>query len=107
MLKLMPSLRERKRYLVYEVISKGKLNKNSIIIEINKELNAFIGTLGMAKAGVIMLEQKENKGILRINHDMVDEIKVGLMMIKKIDNENVIVNSIYVSGMLDKAMSEL
>ena len=101
---ILPTLKEKKRYLVYGVISDKKINFDDAKEAVNKAILQFLGELGYAKAGIIILsEWKKNKGILRINHKEVDKVKTALCLIEKINNEAVIVRTIGVSGILKKA----
>ncbi len=108
---LMPSLREKKRYLVFEVISKDKAigfdNVEEAIISAGLKL---IGELGMAKAGVILLKDKWDKdsgrGMLRINNKYVDHIKAAFTFIEQIDGKDVIVRSLGISGIMKKAQEK-
>ncbi len=68
----------------------------------------FLGELGLAKSGVIHIDIfKDNKGILKVSNKFVNELKVSLGLIKNINNQNVIVNTISVSGILNKAEKRL
>jgi len=105
---LMPSLRERKRYLAYEVISNNKFNDaisvNKAILDAAKE---FLGNLGMAHAGILPLNDKwdlkNQRGILRVNNKHVDELKASLIFIKNIQGKEAMVKSVGASGILKKA----
>tara|TARA_Y100000310_G_C20133917_1_gene557113 strand:+ start:193 stop:561 length:369 start_codon:yes stop_codon:yes gene_type:complete len=105
---LLPSLRERKRYLAYEVISKSKFDNavhvNKAILNSAKE---FLGHSGMAKAGILPINDKWNvdsqRGILRVNNKHVDDLKASLVFVKNIDDKDVIVRSVGASGILKKA----
>ena len=105
---VLPSLREKKRYLVFEVISKEKISNFSLVYGtiINCSLQ-FLGRFGVAKAGIIPLENKWNpklqRGIIKIGHKQVDNVKSALMFANKIDNQDVIIRSLGVSGILKKA----
>ena len=101
---LLPTLKERKRYLVFEIVS------NPIKFKIVSEaiwdgVLGYLGTKGTAQAGIWLLNDKynNNKGIIRIGHKYVDDVKASLALIKKIDNTDVIVKSLGVSGILNKA----
>ena len=108
---LLPSLREKKRYLAYEVVSKHKFND---AIHVSKAIldatNDFLGNLGMAKAGILMLNDKWNadmqRGIIRVNNKHVDNLKASLVFIKKIEEKDVIVKSVGASGILRKAQQK-
>lgn len=104
---VLPSLREKKRYLAFEVISKEKIrNVNSVSNAILDYSHQFIGNLGMAKAGIMVLNNKWNsntqRGIIKVSHKHVDAVKSALLFTNKIENTNVIIRSVGVSGILNK-----
>lgn len=105
---LLPSLKERNRYLVFEVISSSKIAFSDVVKKIQAACKSFFGELGMAKAGVFVMPDKwkMNKGIIRLNHDMLDQVKAALTMIKDINGVPVVVQSVGVSGILKKAESK-
>lgn len=105
---LLPSQREKKRYLVFEIISKNKVKPVSEIAKaIWNSILSFTGQKGAAQAGIIMLEDKydisKQKGIIRVNNKMVDMLKSALMLIKEISGEQVAIKSVATSGILKKA----
>ncbi len=105
---LSPSLREKKRYLAFEIISKAKINSyNPVKDAIKAALGETLGVIGMAKAGAILLDDAWNstkqRGLIRINHKYVNDIKFALMKIKKIKNQDIIFRSLGVSGIIKKA----
>ena len=85
---LLPSLKEKKRYMAYEVISKEKLNFNQVKKEIDESLFKYIGLLGTSKAGMQILKEKynDNRGLIRINHKFTDHLKASFTLISKINN---------------------
>ena len=66
-----------------------------------------MGELGMSKAGLRILDDKWNpnlcRGIVKTNHLYVDNLRASLALIDKIENQQVIVRSVGVSGILKKA----
>ncbi|MDD5178071.1 MAG: Rpp14/Pop5 family protein [Candidatus Nanoarchaeia archaeon] len=98
---LIPSLRERKRYVVYEVHSNDRLAnlKDEILSSIRK----FLGSFGLAKAGVQMLDIKNNKGIIKVNNKELNNVKTALILTNKINQKDVYVQPIFVTGLLRKA----
>lgn len=111
---LLPTLKERQRYLVYSVKYGVQLNGNvGKVPRINellvKECVFLMGIFDGAKAGLMNVKYDEDskKGIIRVENTYVNKLKVCLGMINKINNENVNINCIYVSGMLNKAESVL
>ncbi len=105
---ILPSLREKKRYLVFEIISKEKISDfNSVSNGVMKSMLQLLGQLGTAKAGIIMLDNKWNpkaqRGIVKVSNRHVDALKAALAFAHKIDDKEVIFRSIGVSGILKKA----
>ena len=105
---VLPSLREKKRYLAFEIISKsGNYPFLSVKNTILAACNQFLGQLGMAKAGIMVLsdsfDKRKQKGLIKVNNKYVNELKSALTLIKKINNDEVVFKSLGVSGILIKA----
>ncbi|MBT7902870.1 hypothetical protein HN587_03330 [Candidatus Woesearchaeota archaeon] len=105
---LLPSLREKKRYIVYEIISDKPIKDvKSISKAFWRVFSGFLGELGCSEAGIILLEDKYNKknqrGLIRVATKFVDKLKASLAVVEQIDNEDVIVKTIGSSGTLKKA----
>lgn len=108
-MKLLPSLKQKKRYLVFEIISETKFSVLEIQEAVNQALKEFFGQLGLTKASPLFLKEKtkNNKFVIKISHKFVDEGKSALILIKKIKNKPVIIRSIITSGTLKKASTHL
>ena len=65
-------------------------------------IKQFLGELGMSKAGVNILGNSSIKGIIRVNHDYVNEVKTALALINNYNNKEIKVESIKVSGVINK-----
>ncbi len=105
---ILPSLREKKRYLAFNIVSKGKIKDfSSVSKAVWQGMLSFNGTKGAAQAGIWVLPEKYNsslqKGLVRVNHKNVDSLKAGLATIQEIEGMPVVVKSIGVSGSLKKA----
>ncbi len=103
---ILPSLRERKRYLAFEILSNRQIKEFKLVSDaISSSMLRFIGELGMADAGLLFLDDKfkDQKGIIRVNHRYVDELKSALAMVEEIDNQKVLLRSLGLSGILKKA----
>ena len=105
---LSPTLKEKKRYLAFEILSEGKIKAFS---EVSKAIWAsvlqFVGTKGAARLGIKLFSEKYNpeaqRGLIRVVHTGLDELKASLALITSIDQHQVIVRSIGASGILAKA----
>ena len=105
---ILPSLREKKRYLVFELISKNRIEDAVLVSNaIMKYSLQFLGQFGVAKAGIIVLNNKWDsslqRGIIKVSHKSIEALKAALVFACKIENEDVIFRSVGVSGILNKA----
>ncbi len=101
-MKLQPSLRHKKRYIVFEVQGEQPLSMQDVQQEVEKGLLLFLGQLGVAKAEPMFLKEKwkEPRFVLKVAHNWVDEVKSAMILIKRIKNQSVLVRSIITSGTL-------
>jgi ribonuclease P/MRP protein subunit POP5 len=102
---LRPSLKEKKRYVVFEITSEDVIALDDLIKAINNQCLAFMGILQFGKAGILILKNQfqNNKGMIRVCHKYVDYLKMSLLMITEINNKKVNITIKGVSGILKKA----
>ena len=108
MKRILPSLRQKKRYLVFEIVSNKKITSfDAVSKAIWQESLAFLGELGLSKAGIRILnkrfDSKTQRGIIKVNNLYVPHLKSALLMVDKIGNQKAILKSVGVSGILKKA----
>ena len=101
---LLPTLKERKRYILFQITSTEKIEKKIVGDQVRKACLRFLGELGVAKAGVQFLPEtyKGGKGIIRVGHKYVDEVKAALALVKEINGKKVSFNVTKVSGIIDR-----
>ena len=99
----MPSLKEKKRYLVYEVLSEDNFSYNDVKDSVISGFKELFGLDGLSKAGLNFLEYNENKGIVRVSAKGLDMLKASFCFVRKINKQDVVLRSIGVSGILKKA----
>jgi len=122
---LLPTLKEQQRYVVYKLIFDNTNNNNNNYMKdfglihnnILMQCNTMLGIFDGGKAGLISAKYNAGKlsGIIRVSNDYVDKLKLCLGLIKDINYvnsekiliEKVIVDCIYVSGMLNKAVDKM
>jgi len=108
---ILPSLREKKRYLVYEVIANKKFTPKEIEDTIKSSYLGAFGEINLGNAGLIFLNKKFNnkkqKGLIRVNNKEVENLRYSLALIKKIKNSKVIIRSIGCSGIINKTSKYL
>ena len=101
---LKPSMRDNQRYLTYEIISNEGLPRNITNLLIDK-IQSLIGIFDFAKAGIIPVnyDSKIKKGIFKINRNFVDHARSCFVMINELDNTQLIIRTLNVSGMVKNA----
>ena len=104
--KLLPSLKEKKRYVKFSLESEAgsRITKKDVIESINKSCKEFMGEYSCGKAGVEVVENlvESGKGVVRVGSKYVDQVKGALMLINKINGKQVIFKNTKVSGVLGK-----
>jgi ribonuclease P/MRP protein subunit POP5 len=104
---VLPSLREKKRYLAFEVVSKNKIGSfTSVSRAVWQSMLALTGELGAARAGLWLLPDCWNgnnqKGIARASTKGIEDLKASITLINSVEQQPVVVRSIATSGMLNK-----
>ncbi len=108
---LIPSLREKKRYVAYEVISDSDFDAKEVSAKIADSFKDLFGDKGLADAGLIFLDDKFDKktkrGLVRVSHDSLDDLRSSFVFIRDINGKRSIVRSVIASGMIAKAENVL
>jgi ribonuclease P/MRP protein subunit POP5 len=105
---LLPTLRTKKRYVVYEVMSDKDILMTKATESIVSSYKECFGIFGLSKAGIKDMKiynSKLKRGILKINHKYVNDLRAALAMIKQIDNEKASIHTAGISGILKKTKS--
>ena len=96
---IMPSLKEKKRYIAYDVIAEAEPSPREIEQAITKRMLSFVGELGVSQAGILF----PKPGIVRVSHLSAEYAKAALALVKEINGKPVALRSLGTSGMLNKA----
>ena len=103
---LPPTQRDKRRYLVFRILSENNFTLKQSTEAINNALKNLIGILGVAGAGIRTLtkrwSQKTQTGVIMINHKYLNELKASLTLITKVNNKAATIQSLGVSGILKK-----
>ncbi len=102
---VIPTLKERKRYLLFEILPEDqKMDFSAVSREIKESMFTFIGTRGMSEASMMLLQDKfkDNKGVIRVNHNYIAHTKSALALITHMGESKVICKTVSVSGTLNK-----
>ena len=83
---------------MFEVISKNKIKFEDLKKTILNKCLEFLGQLGCAKAGIMIIKPN----IIKVNTKYVNDVRASLTLIEKINNEKVIIKTTKISGVLKK-----
>lgn len=101
---LLPSMRDKKRYIAFEVLAENAVTREMATKSIRDAMHQYIGDLGMSQAGLSFLPDWDaNKGILCVNRNSVNEAKASIALVNEVGGKKAAVKSIAVSGILNKA----
>lgn len=105
--KRLPSLRQRKRYLVFRVISDHPLDYPNVKDAIWRSMENWLGQNELAKALPRLIRNlwdgRAKRGFLQCTPRYVDQIKVALALIRQIGDQKVIFSVVRVSGTIKAA----
>ena len=110
---LPPSLRGRRRYIVFEVISERGIDKKALLKEIWDSIYSLYGDVGASESKLWLIgygydKRKDrdigrDRGILRCAHDKVEEVRAALACIHSVNEAKVGIRVIGISGTIKGA----
>lgn len=103
----LPSQKKR-RYVVFQLEGAEGLNQQAVRKALWGVLLQFLGELGVSKLEPELIEwQPEGgKGVVRVSHRGVDEFRVSLCLLRKVEDKDVLPMVLGVSGTLRKARTK-
>ena len=108
-LKRLPSMREKKRYIVFTVISERPVDYDFVRDALWNSMTHWIGEAGLAKAGIRLVknlwDRNGQRGFIQVHPKYVDAVKVSMGLIHQLGDQRVIFQSIRVSGTIKSGKS--
>ncbi|HLD49183.1 MAG TPA: Rpp14/Pop5 family protein [archaeon] len=109
---LPPTLRDKKRYIVFEIISEKPIEYGDFVNSMWNLMLEFLGEFGTAEAKVWLIQNlyQEQKGVIKCAHDYVENVRAFLSLIQIIGETKSVVRILGVTGTIksikDKYMIE-
>jgi len=100
------SMREKRRYVVFEVVSdKGKFTREAVMKALWDTVINTIGTVGAAQAAfwLFTFDSASQKGILRCTNTSLPVIRGSLTLLQKIEGNAAFIHVKSVTGTIKKA----
>ena len=103
---LLPSLKEKKRYLVFEVLAQAPVQQSDIYTAITDAVYHVCVVHGLAEAGMQFIPERWNagqqRGVVRTSTVGADMVKAAFPFIQTVGRKKAIVRSLATSGILGK-----
>lgn len=107
---LPPSLRSHKRYIAFEIISEEPILYKDIMSAVWASMLSFVGEKGGSEASMWFIHnlysKEGQKGILRCNHDFVEQLRAVLSLIHIIGETRAVVKILGVTGTIRSAKTK-
>ena len=104
---LPPTLRDRKRYLAYQVVSDSKLEFSEINNAIWYSIMNFMGEKGASEADVWIIkntyEEERKIGLIKCSHTSVEDVRTALALVQKMGENRMIIRVLGISGTMKAA----
>jgi len=108
---VLPSMRERKRYVAFEVSGDRDFSFESVRKSVLDSAFSFLGFKGLSKCSLHVMsnfwDSKSGRGVLRVNRGCLDDVKSCLLLVSGVDGVEASVRSVLVSGSLKSLKSKL
>lgn len=102
MAKILPSLRESKRYVIFKVHSNERLDYETVKNAAWNSLLNWLGEKDLSRANVRLIKNLwdpgKHTGFIQCSPKFVDAVKMGLSLIHQIGDQRVIFQTLRVSG---------
>ena len=103
MKRLLPSLRAKKRYLAFELISEEPASRNDIVREVLSSASSLLGDVTTSDCDIKVLGFENGKGILQCSHTRVKEARASLAALTRINGKRATLHVLGASGTVKRA----
>lgn len=101
------SLREKKRYIVFEVLCDRDRELGQVVDAVWDVLLDFLGQDGVAQAAPWLMEDlfdaEQQRGGLKVNKEEVESVRAALALVQEIGGETAALQVLGVTGTMDSA----
>lgn len=107
---LPPSMRSKKRYLIFEVISNEKINYMDFISAASETMLVFLGDLKASEAKTWFIQNlfnaEKKRGVVKVDHACVEEVRASLSLVNIIGESKAIIKILGVAGTIKSAQTK-
>jgi len=107
---LPPSMRSKKRYLVFEVISSDKITYIDFITAASESMFTFLGDIKTSEAKTWFIQNlfnaEKKRGVIKVDHTCVEEVRASLSLVSIIGESKSIIKILGVTGTIKSAQQK-
>lgn len=101
-MKTLPSsMREKKRYLLFEILCEGEIDRQQFIREMWRSASSLYGDAEVSRLDLWLTSFNGNKGIIRCAHDKTEEVRALLAAISSINGNQAGIRVLKTSGTIN------
>ena len=105
--KLPPSLRTKRRYIIFEIVAEQPLEYGDFINALWGSALEFLGESAASEARLWIIQNlydpKNRRGVIRCKHDSVEQVRAALTMIQMIGETKALIKILGVTGTIKSA----
>ncbi|MFH1255716.1 MAG: Rpp14/Pop5 family protein [Candidatus Diapherotrites archaeon] len=101
---LPPTLRGKKRYILFHLESEKRLGKEEVFHALRKNFLNILGQAGYAEARIkpILFDEKSGFGVFLCGHKFTEKTVAALLFLKEVNGQKVLPQTLSSSGSLKK-----
>ncbi len=107
---LPPTLRAKKRYIVFDVISESPVQYADMVSAIWGSMLSFLGELETSEAKIWLIQnlydEKAQRGVLKCSHNYVEHMRATLALISMIGETRAVIKINGVTGTIKSARTK-
>ncbi|RXA19849.1 ribonuclease P [Methanosarcina sp. MSH10X1] len=103
MKRLLPSLRAKKRYLAFELISEGPVGRSDLVKEVMYAASSLLGDVTASECDIKVLGFEDWKGIIQCSHTKVKETRASLATLTRVSGKRATLHVLGTSGTVKRA----
>ncbi len=97
-----PTMRERKRYIIFDVISEKPKKIHEVNIAIWNSILGFLGESEASRARIWLISsifnEKKQRAAVKVSHDHVENVRAAISLVREINGERVTLAVIGLAG---------
>ena len=86
----------------YELQSAKPVTATELKKAVEQSLHEFLGIYGLAQGNVMLVDNNQTSGIIKVHPKWVDQVKTAIARVKEIHKNKVCLTTTKVSGMINK-----